>query len=230
MKVGIIGAMEQEVAILRSQIEQCDTTHHAGGTFYTGQLGGHRVMLLQCGIGKVAAAIGTTVMLENFQPDVIINTGSAGGFDQALNVGDVVVSSEVRYHDADVTAFGYEMGQLPALPAAFVADARLIEIATDTFAEMGDVQAKTGQICTGDIFMADPERVAKCRADFPQMIACEMEAAAIAHVCHKYEVPFVVIRALSDIAGKESSQSFDDFLEQAALHSSKFVLQMLPKL
>ncbi|MBW8191120.1 5'-methylthioadenosine/S-adenosylhomocysteine nucleosidase [Neiella marina] len=230
MKIGIIGAMEQEVAILRRQIEQCDTLHHAGGTFYTGQLAGHSVVLLQCGIGKVAAAIGTTVMLESFQPDIVINTGSAGGFDQSLNVGDVVVSSEVRYHDADVTAFGYEMGQLPSLPAAFIADQKLIDIATATFAEMADVQSKTGQICTGDIFMADAERVAKCRADFPHMIACEMEAAAVAHVCHKYEVPFVVIRALSDIAGKESSQSFDEFLEQAALHSSKFILQMLPKL
>ncbi|MCM2678666.1 5'-methylthioadenosine/S-adenosylhomocysteine nucleosidase [Echinimonas agarilytica] len=230
MRVGIIGAMEQEVAILREQIEQCETHHFAGSTFYSGKLLGHDVTLLQCGIGKVAAAIGTTLLLERFQPDCVINTGSAGGFDQALNVGDVVISSEVRYHDADVTAFGYEMGQLPSLPAAFAADSKLIATATQTIAQMNGVQAKTGLICTGDIFMSDPERVELCRSQFPTMIACEMEAAAIAHVCFKFDVPFVVIRALSDIAGKESSVSFDDFLEQAAAHSSQFILAMLPQL
>ena len=120
MKVGIIGAMEQEVAILRGQIEQCETLHHAGGTYYSGKLAGHGVILLQCGIGKVAAAIGTCMLIERFNPDCIINTGSAGGFDTSLSVGDVVISSEVRYHDADVTAFGYEMGQLPLLPPPFL--------------------------------------------------------------------------------------------------------------
>lgn len=230
MRVGIIGAMEQEVAILREKIEQCQTHHFAGSTFYSGTLAGHQVTLLQCGIGKVASALGTTLLLEKFQPDCVINTGSAGGFDQELNVGDVVISSEVRYHDADVTAFGYEMGQLPGLPAAFKADQTLIELARQTLAEQDDLKSKIGLICTGDIFMADPARVEQCRSHFPTLIACEMEAAAIAHVCHKFEVPFVVLRALSDIAGKESSESFDSFLEQAAAHSSAFVLSMLPKL
>ena len=95
---------------------------------------------------------------------------------------------------------------------------------------MKDVQTKTGLICTGDVFMADPERVEKCKSHFPSMIACDMEAAAIAHVCHQMHIPFVVVRALSDIAGKESSLSFDAFLEKAAVHSSDFVLRMLPKL
>lgn len=230
MRVGIIGAMEQEVAILREKIEQCQTLHLAGSTFYSGQLEGQEVVLLQCGIGKVAAAIGTTLLLEKFQPDCVINTGSAGGFAPELNVGDIVISSEVRYHDADVTAFGYEMGQLPNLPAAFKADENLIKLAQETLAQQSELQSKIGLICTGDIFMANPERVELCRTQFPTMIACEMEAAAIAHVCHKFEVPFVVLRALSDIAGKEAPGSFDSFLEQAAVHSSAFVQSMLPKL
>ena len=230
MRVGIIGAMEQEVAILRETIEQCQIHHYAGSTFYSGVLSGHDVILLQCGIGKVAAALGTTLLLERFKPDCIINTGSAGGFDPELNVGDVVIASEVRYHDADVTAFGYEMGQLPGLPAAFKADDHLIALVSQTLAEHTEQQSKVGLICTGDIFMADPARVELCRSQFPAMIACEMEAAAIAHVCFKFDMPFVVIRALSDIAGKESSLSFDSFLEQAAVHSSDIVLALLPKL
>ncbi len=230
MRVGIIGAMEQEVAILREQIEQCQTHHKAGSTWYTGELAGHQVMLLQSGIGKVAAALGTTLMMELFEPDCVINTGSAGGFDPALNVGDLVISSQIRYHDADVTAFGYEMGQLPSLPPAFHADTKLIELAQATLAEQDELVCKVGLICTGDIFMADPAKVEQCRNNFPEMIACEMEAAAIAHVCHQYQVPFVVLRALSDIAGKESPLSFDSFLEQAAVHSSQFVASFLTKL
>ena len=107
MKIGIIGAMEQEVAILKNAINNVQQVSKAGCTYFIGQIHGVDVVLLQSGIGKVAAAIGTTILLEEYQPDVVINTGSAGGFDASLTMGDVVISSEVRHHDADVTAFGY---------------------------------------------------------------------------------------------------------------------------
>ncbi|MEL7458688.1 MAG: 5'-methylthioadenosine/S-adenosylhomocysteine nucleosidase, partial [Pseudomonadota bacterium] len=112
MKVGIIGAMEQEVTILKEAMTNCQTVSKAGCTFFSGQINDVDVVLLQSGIGKVAAAVGTTILLDEYQPDVVINTGSAGGFDSSLNLGDVVISTEVRHHDADVTAFGYEMGQM----------------------------------------------------------------------------------------------------------------------
>lgn len=118
MKVGIIGAMEQEVTLLRSQIENMNTLQRAGCEIYTGRLNGVDVALLKSGIGKVAAAMGTALLLEICRPDVIINTGSAGGLSPSLKVGDIVVSSEVRYHDADVTAFGYEYSQMAGCPAA----------------------------------------------------------------------------------------------------------------
>lgn len=108
MKVGIIGAMEQEVTLLRDRIENRQTFQRAGCEIYTGQINGVDVALLKSGIGKVSAALGTTLLLEHSKPDVVINTGSAGGLAPSLNVGDIVVSDEVRYHDADVTAFGYE--------------------------------------------------------------------------------------------------------------------------
>lgn len=116
MKAGIIGAMEPEVAILKTKLENCVTTEYANYTFYEGSLEGNDVVIVQSGIGKVAAALATAFLIEKFSPDYVVNTGSAGGFEQSLKVGDIVVSTEVRYHDVDLTVFGYEIGQLPGNP------------------------------------------------------------------------------------------------------------------
>lgn len=227
MKIGIIGAMEQEVSILKQAIENCQTVTKAGCTFFSGQLNGVDVVLLQSGIGKVAAAIGTTVLLDEYQPDVVINTGSAGGFDSSLNLGDVVISTEVRHHDADVTAFGYEMGQMAQQPAAFIADAKLMDVAEKALEQMEDKHAVRGLICTGDAFVCTAERQAFIRTHFPSVIAVEMEASAIAQTCHQFNVPFVVVRAISDVADKESPMSFEEFLPLAAKSSSEMVFKMV---
>ncbi|WP_206052702.1 5'-methylthioadenosine/S-adenosylhomocysteine nucleosidase [Neptunomonas marina] len=221
--VGIIGAMEQEVEILRNALQNREDHEVAGYALYTGTLDGVSVVLLKSGIGKVNAAISTTIMLNLFKPDCVINTGSAGGFDPALSVGDIVISSEVRHHDVDVTIFGYEMGQVPGSPAAFVPDESMAAVAEKCIAQMQGMQTVRGLIATGDSFMNDPERVEKTRAAFPTMKAVEMEAAAIAQACHQFQTPFIVIRALSDIAGKESNLSFEQFLETAAAHSAAMV-------
>jgi adenosylhomocysteine nucleosidase len=160
----------------------------------------------------------------------VINTGSAGGFDPELNVGDIVVSTELRHHDVDVTAFGYEPGQLPRLPAAFAADPALVAAAVRSINTLGFCKTKTGLITTGDVFMCEPERINKTRATFPQMLAVEMEGAAIAQVCFQLNTAFVVIRSLSDIAGKESPTSFDAYLEIASKNSSAMVLELLREL
>lgn len=227
MKIGIIGAMEQEVTILKEQLTDCETHHKAGCTFYTGNLNGADVVLLQSGIGKVAAAVGTAVLLEVFQPDVVLNTGSAGGFDSSLTLGDVVISTEVRYHDADVTAFGYEIGQMAQQPAAFISDEKLILTAEQALASMADMHAVRGLICTGDAFVCTPEKQSFIRDNFPTVIAVEMEAAAIAQACHQFNVPFVVVRAISDVADKESPMSFEEFLPLAAQSSSVMVAKMV---
>jgi adenosylhomocysteine nucleosidase len=230
MKVAIIGAMEEEVQILRGKLVERTEEIIAGCEFSTGKLEATDVILLKSGIGKVNAAMSTTILIQRYQPDYVINTGSAGGFLQSLNVGDVVISSEVRHHDVDVTAFGYEYGQVPGLPAAFPADRRLVEAAVQAVHEMANVQVVKGTIATGDSFMNDPERVEFVRSKLPNLYAVEMEAAAVAQVCHQFNVSFVVIRALSDIAGKESDISFDQFLKKAALHSSELVLSMIQRL
>ena len=230
MKIGIIGAMEPEVAILREQINNRETITVAGCEFYSGELAGHQVILTRSGIGKVAASIATTILLERFAPDCVINTGSAGGFDPELHVGDVVISNDVRHHDVDVTAFGYEPGQLPQQPAAFASDRKLIEVAEKVMHQFPDLQSRVGLICTGDQFMCDPQRIAQLRQTFPTMMAVEMEAAAIAQVCHQFKVPFVVIRSLSDIAGTESPSTFEEYLEVAAKNSSAMIVAMLYQL
>ncbi|ART82179.1 5'-methylthioadenosine/S-adenosylhomocysteine nucleosidase [Oceanisphaera profunda] len=230
MTIGIIGAMEQEVAVLRAKLANTHTITVAGCEFYQGTLSGQDVVITRSGIGKVAASVATTLLLERFSPTAVINTGSAGGFDPTLKVGDVIVSSEVRFHDVDVTAFGYEMGQMAQQPAAFVADAKLITLAEACLADQNDINSAVGLICTGDQFMHREDQLHTATTQFPLMKACDMEAAAIAQVCHQFGVPFVVVRALSDIAGKEQAESFEAFLEVAAEHSSLMVQAMLARL
>lgn len=229
MKVGIIGAMEQEVTLLRDRIENRQTFQRAGCEIYTGQINGVDVALLKSGIGKVSAALGTTLLLEHSKPDVVINTGSAGGLAPTLNVGDIVVSDEVRYHDADVTAFGYEPGQMAGCPAAFLADEKLIALAQEVIAEL-QLNAVRGLVVSGDAFINGAEPLARIRTTFPKAIAVEMEATAIAHVCHQFSVPFVVVRAISDVADKASHLSFDEFLSVAAQQSTRMVEAILAKL
>ncbi|MGQ5290606.1 5'-methylthioadenosine/S-adenosylhomocysteine nucleosidase [Pectobacterium actinidiae] len=229
MKVGIIGAMEQEVTLLRDRIENRQTFQRAGCEIYTGHINGVDVALLKSGIGKVSAALGTTLLLEHSKPDVVINTGSAGGLAPTLNVGDIVVSDEVRYHDADVTAFGYEPGQMAGCPAAFLADEKLISVAQEAIAEL-QLNAVRGLVVSGDAFINGAEPLARIRTTFPKAIAVEMEATAIAHVCHQFAVPFVVVRAISDVADKESHLSFDEFLSVAAQQSTRMVEAILAKL
>lgn len=230
MSVGIIGAMEPEVAILKSKLVGTKTTSIAGYTFYQGQLQGTDVIIVQSGIGKVAAALATAFLINQFSPDYVVNTGSAGGFEQSLNVGDIVISSEVRYHDVDLTVFGYEVGQLPANPAAYIPHPDLVEAAKESVNELSDIKTLVGLITTGDTFMTKDDDIAKARANFPSMAAVEMEGAAIAQTCHQLDTPFVIIRSLSDIAGKESPSSFEAYLETASVNSSQMVLNMLDKL
>lgn len=223
LRIALIGAMDQEIELLKSAMEDLQSFNQAGYDFHKGRLHGAEVILLKSGIGKVNAAIGTTILLHEFNPDCVINTGSAGGFDPLLKVGDVVISDRVLHHDADLTIFGYKPGQLPGMPPAFIPDADLSAIAEKCINEFVGVTTVHGLIATGDSFMDEPERVKATRRTFPEIKAVEMEAAAIAQTCHRFDIPFIVIRALSDIAGKESNISFKEFLETAATNSANMV-------
>lgn len=227
--VGIIGAMAEEVAAFRQLMTVTEDVTSAGVQFYLGSIHGVDVVLAQSGIGKVNAAMTTTLMCDRFQPIAVINTGSAGGFITDLQqVGDLVVSTHVLHHDVDVTVFGYAQGQVPGMPAVFSAEHALIELAANTLSELS-LTAHRGAVASGDKFMTKDHHIAETRLAFPDLHAVEMEGAAIAQVCHRFNVPFVVVRALSDIAGKASPMSFEQFLPLAAENAAKLILAMLPK-
>jgi len=230
VKIGIIGAMEVEIAKLRQQLHKAQEHKNAGFTFYTGQLHGVDIVLLQSGIGKVNAAIGTALLIDNFKPNYVINTGCAGGFVSDINVGDIVISTDVRHHDMDCTVFGYEHGQVPGLPASFKADKLLTDLADGAIHQLTDLKTKKATILTGDQFMNNPARTRELKERFPLAEAVEMEGAAIAQTCHQFAVPFVVIRAISDIAGQENAIQYEEFVEVAAINSANMVMEMIKQL
>nr|WP_289036751.1 5'-methylthioadenosine/S-adenosylhomocysteine nucleosidase [uncultured Allobacillus sp.] len=228
MKYAIIGAMEEEVEAIKKRITIHSSETIANCKYDLGSYGDHEIILLQSGIGKVNAALSTTILHERFKPDYVINTGSAGGTDPSLEVGDVVIGEKILHHDADATAFGYKFGQIPQMPEVFTSDAQLIQRAKDSMEELtGDFQKVIGIIGTADTFMSEADRVSQVVSRFPEVKALEMEAAAIAQVCYQYGTPFLIVRSLSDIAGKTSEVSFEKFLAKAAENSASFILNML---
>ncbi|MFT8870965.1 MAG: 5'-methylthioadenosine/S-adenosylhomocysteine nucleosidase [Sporolactobacillus sp.] len=231
MTIAIIAAMEEEADVLRNKICNCRTLTIAGCRFDNGTLAGEAVVLMQSGIGKVNAALGTALLIDRFHPDAVINTGSAGGTDPALQIGDVIISDGVFHHDVDATAFGYAPGQVPGMPETYRADARLVDRAVKAAPSgMNAPHYLVGTIGSGDVFMADDARLAALKVKFPAMKAVEMEAAAIAQTCYRFGVPFIIIRALSDIAGSSSAVSFNQFLKTAATHSAAFVLDFIQQI
>src|SRR5699024_8380249 len=144
------------------------------------------------GIGKVNAAMATTILMERFNPSIVINTGSAGGFAENLSVGDIVISDEVIHHDVDATAFDYAHGQVPQMPESYLANTALLE-KTKGIVEKLNIPYEVGLVATGDTFMSDEKRISDVKELFPKMLAAEMEGAAIAQVCYQYDVPFIII-------------------------------------
>lgn len=224
--VAVIGAMEQEIELLREMMENVKAVSFGKFAAYEGELAGKRMVLALSGIGKVNAAVATAWIIREFAPDCVINTGSAGGLGKGLKVGDVVVGTEIAHHDVDVTAFGYVWGQVPQLPAVFVSDGLLVGKAK----QAAEVFEGAGLIVSGDRFVHSSEGVAEIRKHFPKVKAVEMEAAAIAQTCHQLETPFVIIRAVSDSADEKADISFDEFLKTAAASSAKMVAEIVKSL
>lgn len=230
MNIVIIGAMEEEITLLKAQISDLSTQQVAHLSVFCGNIGPHQIQLVQCGIGKVASAAATALLIQVFSPDAVINTGSAGGFDPELEIGDVVIATELLHHDVNVTHFGYELGQVPQMPHYYKSDDKLISLAQTAISKLDGVKVKSGLVCSGDSFIGSDEAAQQIKALFPNMKAVEMEGAAIGQVCHLMNTPFVVIRSLSDIAGKTSTMSFDAYLDIAAKNSASLVLDMIKQL
>ncbi len=226
--IGIIGAMEEEVAALKEHMKTSDTKKILDCTFYHGYIDEDEVVLLQGGIGKVNAAICTTLLLTNYQIEYVINIGSAGGLSLMQNVGDIVISKEVCQHDFDITAFKNRViGEVPGLPPKIPADQELVTLAQKSLEKL-QINNEIGLIVSGDQFIDNQEIVDKIKNNFPDAKCAEMEAAAIGQTCYKFNVPFIITRSLSDVYGKgDSSVQFDEFLAKASKASADLCLAII---
>lgn len=227
--IALIGAMPPEISLLQESLQNLRSEHMADFDIYCGEYAGKNVVLALSGIGKVNAALSTSLVLQH-HPDFVINTGSAGGLGSGLKVGDVVIGTQTAHHDVDVTAFGYAIGHVPRMPARFESDPALCAAAEKAAAAFEHAAVHRGLIVSGDQFVHSSESVAEVRRHFPDAQAVEMEAAAIAQSCHRFGVPFVVVRAISDLADEEADTSFETFLKTASVHSAKMVLQLIEAL
>lgn len=229
MKIGIIAAMEQELRLLVDRLEDTKTTTHLGNTYYSGKLGKHDVVLVQSGVGKVMSAMSVAVLVDDFEVEAVINTGSAGAVAEGIAIGDVVVASRLVYHDVDLTAFGYAYGQMSMQPLYFESDERFVAVFEETLREQ-KVASHIGLIATGDSFIAGQDKIDHIKTAFPEVLAVEMEGAAIAQAAHATNCPFIVIRAMSDTAIHDANITFDEFIIEAGKRSAKTLIAFLEKL
>ncbi len=231
MKVGIIVAMEEELSGLNNELENIKTVKTGGFTFFKGEIGSIDIILLQSGIGKVNVAIAAAILLDRFKPDYLVNTGSAGGFSRDLSIGDIVLSTRVSQHDVDVTAFGYEVGQVPGCPLYFESDKMLLDLANDCKLFDCSYRIHKGLIVSGDLFLKEKEHIDSVNENFPDVIAGEMEGGAVAQVCYRFNTPFLIIRSISDlIFAEENEVSFDKYLPVAAANSINLLKGLIGKL
>jgi adenosylhomocysteine nucleosidase len=226
MKYGILCAMEEEIKDLRAALADQQETKIGNISFYEGTYAHKQVVLTRSGIGKVQAGITTALLIVEFKVGAIINSGSAGGIGAGLHVGDLVISSQAAYHDVDATAFGYQIGQLPQQPARFVADQGLQKKLLAAAKRVG-LNARTGLIVSGDQFVADSAAVALIKKNFPEVLSCEMEGAAVAQAAYQFKTPFAIVRAMSDTADEQAGQSFDEFVIAAGHRAATMTLDFL---
>lgn len=229
MRIGIIGAMEEETRVLKNAFKEREDWSKAGASFSAGKIEGHDIILVQSGIGKVNAAIATTLLINDYEAEMVINTGSAGAIDASLVIGDIVVSTELSYHDADARVFGYQMGQVPQMPARYQANQELIQVTNHAAKKVG-LKPLTGLIVTSDSFIAGTAQTNHIKEYFPDALVSEMEGAAVGQVCYQFKIPFVIIRAVSDTADHAAEVSFEQFIVEAGLKSADMVLEMIKSL
>ncbi len=229
-KIGIIGAMELEVTALKDKMQLDATTTKAGMNFFEGTLNDISVVIVQSGIGKVNAGICVQILVDLFNVSHIINTGIAGSLNANLDIGDIVISKEVCYHDVDVSIFGYSLGQIPGQDTYFIADETLASTALATCKSvLPEVTCHMGNVVTGDQFISSKEVkeqiISNLKAD-----CAEMEGGAIAHAATLNKVPFVIIRAISDKADDSAHMDYPEFELLAAKHSATLVENFIMKL
>lgn len=225
MKIGIIGAMEIEVNLIREKLLNRKDIQLNNFTYHCGKIADNEVIMVKSGIGKVSSAIATALLIKEFSPDLIINTGTAGGLQNA-KIYDIVLANEVAYYDVDLTIFGYKLGQQAAMPEVFSPDEKWVKLAQKNILNYTE-NLHFGQVISGDSFINDPQKKQWIQQNFPKALAVEMEAAAIAQTCYMMKTPFLLIRAISDNAGEGDAVSYDTFVEQAGRVSAQMNIHFI---
>ncbi|MDP1785070.1 MAG: 5'-methylthioadenosine/adenosylhomocysteine nucleosidase [Sulfuricurvum sp.] len=228
MKIAIMGAMREEIDPILATVGEYTRTEHAGTVFYECVYGGHELVIAYSKIGKVFSAITATVMIERFGAQKLLFSGVAGGISEELKIGDLVMASALCQHDVDIVAFGHPYGFIPEGSLMIDTDEILRSLASEVAIDMG-IDLYEGIIATGDQFVASSERKSWIQQTF-NADALEMEGASVACVCQNFDIPFFVLRAISDTADGGASEDFDAFLKTSAAVSATFILEMVKRL
>ena len=230
MKLGIIGAMKIEVDALKENMENKTVTWRTGMEFCEGTLEGLDAVVVQCGVGKVNAALCVQILCDCFGVTHLVNTGIAGSLCNDLDIGDLVVSQDAMYHDFDCCGFGYPHGKVPGMDVvAFPADKTMIEFAFSAGEQVNPDHVKMGRVATGDQFICD-KAVKNGIIEKTQALCTEMEGGAIAQAAYRNEIPFVIIRAISDKADDSAEMDYPSFEALAAQRCATVVQTMAKKL
>lgn len=230
MKIIVATAMKEELAPFRNKY-QTELLLKRGKTVIerVAYPAKKDLFLMETGIGKVNAAAAASLVCEQIKPELIINTGSAGGFSDQVAIGDVVYGTNLLYSDVDATGFDYAYGQVPQMPASYPLAFEWQQF-IDSVPRPSAYQLHRGLIVTADSFMSDPTIVKILKKRFPEALASDMESTAIAQISHFYNVPVLNIRGISDLAGQAAAASFATYLDQAALHAFEQTEQFLQRI
>lgn len=227
MRIGIIGAMKEEVASLIAEMNIETKVNKAMMEFNHGKIYDKEVVIVVSGIGKVNAAVCTQILVDDFNVDAVINVGIAGGIGTNIYPGDVVIATDLVQHDMDTTSFGDRYGQIPNMDVFdFKCDEKLVELAKDACSKITDINSFTGRIVSGDQFIANVEKIRWLSEEF-EALSCEMEGASIAHVAYLNNKPFVVIRSISDNANNGAHMDYENFKEISVKNSNTILRTML---
>lgn len=230
MKIAIIAALSREVNYYIETIDHLEEKTIADKTYWLGSYQDKDLVIAQSGVGKVNAALATTVVaLED--PDVIINTGSAGAIDPSLKIGDIVLAEYAIYNDVDATAFDNVLGQVDGMPVNYPTDPQWRSAFYQYYSEhASQANIKVGPIVSGDSFIASQDKVAWIQEHFPGAMCTEMEGTAIGQVAYRFKIPFVIIRAISDTANHDANITFEEFIEKVGRQSAQATLDFIAKL
>jgi adenosylhomocysteine/aminodeoxyfutalosine nucleosidase len=228
MKIAIMGAMPEEIAPILEKVGSYKTVEYAGNRYYEATYRGVRLVIAYSKIGKVFSTLTATTMIEHFGATKLLFSGVAGAISPTLKVGDLIVAIKLAQHDLDITAFGHPYGYVPEGAVFVETDKEMIEISKEVAASMGK-SVQEGIIATGDQFVADEKRKNWIGTTFGAD-ALEMEGGSVAVVCDALNIPFFILRSISDAADMEASFSFDTFLETSAKESAEFVMKMVDRI